>query len=96
MQARARDMRFILMYVLGFWFMLTPIVYPISALPANFRWLAAINPMTGPVMAFKWSILGTDPVPTYELAISVGVTLGVLTGGLWYFARNEGQIADRL
>lgn len=95
-QARARDMRFVLAYVVGFWAMLTPVIYPISQLPPNLRWLAAINPMTGPVEAFKWSVLGLGVVPVFALAVSTGVTLIILSGGLWYFTTHEGQIADRL
>jgi lipopolysaccharide transport system permease protein len=95
-QARARDMRFVLMYVIGFWALLTPVVYPASQLPANVRWLAAMNPMTGPVEAFKWSVLGLGPWPAYPLAVSVGMTVVILLGGMWYFGRAEGEIADRL
>jgi lipopolysaccharide transport system permease protein len=95
-QARARDMRFILMYGLGFWYLLTPVVYPVTHLPAAARWAAAGNPMTGPVELFKWAVLGIGTFPQIPLAISAGVTLVLLVTGLWYFTTVEGQTIDRL
>ena len=95
-QARARDMRFVLMYTLGFWYLLTPIVYPASHLPAAARWAAAINPMTGPVETFKWALFGIGVFPGAALAMSAGVTFVLLAGGLWYFTTVEGQMIDRL
>ena len=35
-QARARDARFVLRYVLGFWLFLTPVIYPLSVVPAGY------------------------------------------------------------
>jgi lipopolysaccharide transport system permease protein len=95
-QARARDMRFVLAYVLGFWYLLTPVIYPVSHLPPSARWAAAINPMTGPVEAFKWAVLGLGRFPRFELALSVAVTGIVLVSGFWYFTQAEGHTIDRL
>jgi lipopolysaccharide transport system permease protein len=95
-QARARDMRFVLMYALSFWYLLTPIVYPSTHLPPAARWAAYINPMTGPVEAFKWAVLGIGPFPSISLGVSVGVMVVLLASGLWYFAAVEGQTIDRL
>jgi lipopolysaccharide transport system permease protein len=95
-QARARDMRFVLMYALSFWYLLTPIVYPSTHLPPAARWATYINPMTGPVEAFKWAVLGTGPFPSISVAVSAGVMVLLLGLGLWYFAAVEGQTIDRL
>jgi lipopolysaccharide transport system permease protein len=95
-QARARDMRFILMYGLGFWYLFTPVMYPASYLPPAARAIAMLNPMTGPVEAFKWAIFGLGTFPGTSLAISAGITLVLLAGGLWYFTTAEGQVIDRL
>jgi lipopolysaccharide transport system permease protein len=95
-QARARDTRYVLMYVMGFWFFLTPIMYPLSTIPEHLRWLALINPMTGPVEAFRWSLLGVG-APTWSmLGISCAVIGAVLAGGLWYFSTAEGAVMDKL
>lgn len=95
-QARARDMRYVLMYVLSFWYLLTPIIYPLSHLPAAAQWAAFLNPMAGPVIAFKWVVLGIGTFPLVPLAVSAAGTVLLLSAGLWYFATVEGQTIDRL
>ena len=95
-QARARDMRFVLMYTLSFWYLLTPIVYPMSHLPPIAQWAAFVNPMAGPVVAFKWAVLGIGVFPVLPLATSALATAVLFGAGLWYFASVEAQTIDRL
>jgi lipopolysaccharide transport system permease protein len=95
-QARARDMRFVLAYVLGFWYLLTPIIYPVSHLPGAAQWVAFLNPMAGPVIAFKWAVLGIGTFPAVPLAVSLAGVVLLLSAGLWYFGAVEGQTIDRL
>jgi lipopolysaccharide transport system permease protein len=95
-QARARDMRFVLMYSLSFWYLLTPIVYPASHVPPAAQWAAYINPMAGPVVAFKWAVLGIGAFPVVPLAVSTAGTILLLGFGMWYFGAVEGQTIDRL
>ena len=80
-QARARDMRFVLMYSLGFWYLLTPIVYPVSHLPPAARWAAHINPMTGPVVGFKWAVLGIGEFPATPRQLRRRLGIDVLGHG---------------
>lgn len=95
-QARARDTRYVLTYVMSFWFFLTPIMYPLSMIPEHLRWIALINPMTGPVEAFRWSLLGVGAPSWSMLAVSCGVIGAVLAGGLWYFTATESIVTDTL
>jgi lipopolysaccharide transport system permease protein len=95
-QARARDIRYVLGYILSFWFFLTPVVYPLSTIPRELHWLVMMNPMTGPVEAFRWSLLGVGSPLWSALAVSCGVTAAVLTLGLWYFAASESVTVDKL
>lgn len=95
-QARARDVKYLLGYTVGFWFFLTPVIYPLSLMPPRVRWLAVINPMTGPVEAFRWATLGVGSPALVELAVSAAVTAAVLVGGLIYFTRSEAATIDRL
>ena len=45
-----------------FWFLLTPVIYPLEQIP-DWRWLVAINPMAPIVEAFKWGTLGEGRHP---------------------------------
>ena len=92
----ARDVRFTLNYVLNFWIFLTPVLYPLSAIPAERRWLMSLNPMTGVVETFKFGVLGIGAVDLRPLATAWGLTLVILIGGLVFFGRAERNSADRV
>jgi lipopolysaccharide transport system permease protein len=94
--AQARDVRFMLTYVLGFWFFLTPVIYPLSEVPESFRGVVELNPMTAPVELVKAGLLGGGDVPTTALAVTLG-TIGVIAlSGFWFFGRSETAALDSL
>ena len=95
-QARARDVRFALRYVIGFWMLFTPVIYPLSMVPEKIRWLAYLNPLTAPVELFKSGVLPDTTHSWPWLSYSLLVTLAVLSGGAWHFTRTESATMDKL
>lgn len=95
-QARARDVRFTLRYVLRFWFYLTPVIYPLSQVPEQYRGWAFVNPMAVVVETFKWGTIGIGDFYPRGLLITLGVILIVLLGGIWYFTKVEAASVDRM
>jgi lipopolysaccharide transport system permease protein len=77
---RARDVRRLAGYVIGFWYFLTPVMYPISEIPGGYQFLASLNPATAPIELVKEGLLGVGDVTTLGL-VSYSVAL-VLVGGL--------------
>ena len=94
--AEVRDVRFTLAYVLDFWLFLTPVLYPLSVVSEQWQWLFMLNPMTGPVQAFKWGILGIESVNYTVFAVDALVIIGVLVLGLAFFSRAEATAIDRI
>jgi lipopolysaccharide transport system permease protein len=99
-QARARDVRFVLRHVMGFWLLFTPVIWPLSMaqarLPAGFGWLFYLNPMTAPVEMFKSGILPGTTASVPWFGYSATVTLVVFLTGLWHFSRTESATMDTL
>jgi len=95
-QARARDARFMLRYVVGFWLFLTPVIYPLSSVPAGIRWLAQLNPLTAPIETFKWALLPGMQHSWGWFLYSVGMTVSAFLAGAWYFTRSESITMDKL
>ncbi len=95
-QARARDVRFVMRYVIGFWLYFTPVIYPLSMVPADLQWLAHLNPLTAPVELFKWGILPGTTASWPWVGYSAAVTLAVFAGGIWHFTRSESATLDRM
>jgi lipopolysaccharide transport system permease protein len=89
-----RDINYILPFLTQFWLFITPIAYPASMIPENWRLLYAINPMTGVVEGFRWALLGTTDAPGPILFVSSTISILVLISGLFYFRRMERTFAD--
>lgn len=92
----ARDVRFTLGYVMGFWEYLTPIMYPASAVPERWREWLVLNPMASIVELLKFSLLGMGTVNWAHFSIAVGIIFSVLISGLMFFSRAEATAADKV
>jgi lipopolysaccharide transport system permease protein len=91
-----RDVNYVLPFITQFWLFITPIAYPSSMIPAKWRLLYALNPMTGVVEGFRWALLGTETAPGPMLAVSSVIAIMVLISGLFYFRRMERTFADQI
>lgn len=94
LHAKYRDVGHAIPFVIQIWMYLTPIVYPVSLVPEQWRWLYGLNPMVGVIEGFRWALLGQtapDPVVMVE---SVFVLFAVIMAGLVYFRQMERQFAD--
>lgn len=90
-----RDVRIVVPWVLQIAMYATPVVYPLASLPERYRWIAAINPMTGIVEAFRATLFGT-PWPGLPLLWSIVFAVAAFIGGAFYFRRMERLFADLL
>src|ERR671933_1007281 len=81
-----RDIRYAVPFVLQLWLWATPVAYPAGIVPAKFKLLYTLNPMTGVVEGYRWALLGTGHVRLLHLAISIGTALVLLLGGALYFS----------
>jgi lipopolysaccharide transport system permease protein len=91
-----RDVGYVTPFLTQFWMFITPIVYPASMVPEQWRLVYALNPMAGVVEGFRWALLGTQTQLAPLLAVSVPVALILLVSGLFYFRRMERLFADRV
>lgn len=89
-----RDVRHIVPFMIQLWFFVSPVVYPTSFIPEQWRWLYGINPMAGVIRGVRWSVLGSDAALGSWLFVSVIVTAALLLSGLYYFRRMERDFAD--
>ena len=63
-------------------------------IPAEWRYLYALNPMASVVTGFRWVLLGHAPAPGWPCLVSVAVVLAALVGGLYFFRYQEERFAD--
>ena len=89
-----RDIRYTLTFLVQFWMFASPVVYPTSMIPEQYRLLYAINPMAGVIEGFRSALLGTTAFPTQMLLVSTIVSLIIFITGVLYFRRTERYFAD--
>lgn len=93
LNARYRDVRNALTFLLQIWLFATPVAYPSSLVHGAWRFLLYLNPVAGVVTGFRWSLVGTQR-PGLAALVSLASGLVVLASGLVYFARVERRLAD--
>jgi lipopolysaccharide transport system permease protein len=91
--ARFRDLRHVVPFAVQIWMFATPIVYPLSFVPARWRALVSLNPMTGVVEAFRAAVFGR-PFAAAPLLIAIAMSLLLIVTGSIYFRRLERMVAD--
>jgi lipopolysaccharide transport system permease protein len=93
LNVKYRDIGAILPTVIQLWMYVSPVVYPLSLVPARWRWLYILNPLTGIIKAVRSSVLG-QALDWPSLAASTVITLAVLVYSAFTFRRMEKQFAD--
>ena len=93
LNVRYRDVRYALPFLINIWMFVSPIIYPSSLVPAEWRWVLALNPVTGIVEAFRASLF-VRPVAWGPLAYSAGFTLVLLGVASVVFQQMERYFAE--
>jgi lipopolysaccharide transport system permease protein len=88
-----RDFRFLVPFMMQAMMYISPVIYPVSLVPAKYHWLLALNPMTGIIDAFRSAILG-KPWNFTTLVVSIAATIMLFTFGLFFFRKTERRFAD--
>ena len=94
LHGKARDTRLVMRYVLELWLYLTPVIYPLGAIPPAYQVLASSNPLTAPVEMVKLGLLGIGRVGLYPAIWSVAFAMIAVVSGLWFFSREARSSVD--
>src|SRR5207302_1976231 len=94
LNALYRDVKYVTPFLVQFWMLASPVAYPSSLVPAKWQWLYGLNPMAGGIEGFRWALTGHGQSPGALLLASAGAGLLLLLGGLLFFQRMEGTVAD--
>ncbi len=96
LNALYRDVKYVMPFVVQFWMLASPVAYPSSLVPEKWRWLYGLNPMAGVIDGFRWALTGHGQPPGSVMVVSAAAVVAVLLGGLIFFNRMEGAVADRV
>jgi lipopolysaccharide transport system permease protein len=89
-----RDIRFIVPLVTQVWMYVSPVVYPLSEVPARFRPYYMLNPMAGIIDGYRRVVLHGQSPDWGALGMTAAVSAALLVCGYAFFKRVEMKFAD--
>ena len=90
-----RDIKHAMTFLLQGLMYISPVVYPVSAIPEQYQNFYALNPMVGVIEGFRAALIGgSNPMPWTYILIGGVVSLLSLVIGAMYFRRAERNFAD--
>lgn len=91
---RFRDFKYITPVLLRIGLFVTPIAYSADQVPDQYLTLFYLNPLSGIIEGFRWSVLGTPRPPLDLLGVSFLMVFIFFFIGIIFFNKVEGTIAD--
>jgi lipopolysaccharide transport system permease protein len=89
-----RDVQYILPVVTGFLMYASPVAYAVAAVPAKYQTIYSLNPLSGLLEAFRWSLLAHTDLPPGPLLYSIITSVIVFVLGAFAFKKMERKFAD--
>jgi len=92
--AKYRDLRHVLPLIVQVWLYLTPVIYPLSKVPARWQWVMALNPLAPLVETMRYLLLGRGDVQPGQYLCSAAIAAFLLIVGVMMFQRTERTFID--
>ncbi len=89
-----RDLRFLVQFGTQLLMYTTPVIFPLSKLPEQYKWIMAANPMTPIIETFRYAFLGTGTFSWGLLGYSAAVTVIIFAVGIVLFNRVQKTFMD--
>ncbi len=96
LNARYRDVRYVVPFLLQVGLFVSPIAYAAAKVPGAYQWIYNLNPMVAVIEAFRWSLLGVSWDLGWVPLISVAASMVILVSGAYFFRRVERTFAEEL
>jgi len=94
LMVRYRDLQYVIPVMVQMLLYATPIGYSAAGLPPKWRIVFTVNPLTGLIEAFRWSLLHRGHIGWIGIGYSLAFAAIALAGGAFVFKKMERQFAD--
>jgi lipopolysaccharide transport system permease protein len=91
---RYRDLRYLVQFGVQLLMYSTPVIYPLSQLPGQYRWIMLSNPMTPVIETFRYAFLGTGTFSWGYIGVSAAASAVTLAAGILLFNHVEKTFMD--
>jgi len=96
LSVKYRDVSFAMGFILQAMLYASPVIYPVSMVPASVRYLYQLNPMSAIIQGFRWALLGSTGPPGAAFYVSTALVVVALASGMYVFRRTERTVVDIL
>jgi lipopolysaccharide transport system permease protein len=91
---RFRDLQVMLGFFMQLWMYASCVVYPLSMVPEDWRWLYALNPMVFIIEAFRFAFMSHGTVYLWQILVSFFVSIAVVIVGIIMFNKTQRTCVD--
>jgi lipopolysaccharide transport system permease protein len=95
LNAQYRDVKHSVGFLVQLMMLASPVIYPISRLPAVVRQIAFLNPMAAVITAYR-ACFTAGPFDWLQIGLSCAMSAIYLVAGFWFFRQRESKLADIL
>ena len=93
LNVKYRDVRFALPFLIQLWLFVSSVILPSSSVPAKYRWVLMLNPMSGIIEGYRAALFGL-PFDWPALAVAAVLTIAMLFYSVYSFGKAERSFAD--
>jgi lipopolysaccharide transport system permease protein len=94
MTTKYRDLSILFTFIVSLWMYATPVIYPLSTMPANKQWIMALNPVTAVIETFKFGTMGVGTFSWGMLGYSFGFMVVLMAIGIVVFNKVQRSFMD--
>jgi lipopolysaccharide transport system permease protein len=94
LNVKYRDVQHVLPFLVQMWLFLTPVIWPMSMVPERWRFMLALNPLSGIIEAFRASVVPGYPLEPGLVVVSLAMTAAIFLIGSVYFRHTARGFAD--
>jgi len=91
---RYRDFQSIMGITIQIWMFVSPVIYPYSMVPDQWKFLYGLNPLVGAIEGLRWALYGTSTNLLNILPGGLIIALAAMLIGLIHFRKTEEYFAD--
>jgi len=91
-----RDVQHLLPFALQVLLFASPVGYSSQYVPEHWQFLYSLNPLSGLIEMFRWSLIPDYGVNTFQIIWAIFFSVLFLVSGLFFFRYVDHEIADRI
>jgi lipopolysaccharide transport system permease protein len=96
MTNKYRDLAFLVVFGLQLLMYATPVIYPLSSVSSNYKWIITLNPMTQIIEISRLAFLGKGEFSIQTFSYTIFLTVLILIFGTIIFNKAEKTFIDKV